>query len=95
VSVRDITADSVLAAIAAGASTRDDLARYFEVLSSSRWLSDALNELGVVVAENGRLSAPVPRIKPCRVCGLKPFDAPDLQPSEFVCTCNDLFDEES
>lgn len=56
-SVRDITADTVLAAIAAGASTRDDLAQRFQVLSSSRFLTDALTELGAVEDENGRLTA--------------------------------------
>jgi hypothetical protein len=48
----------VFAAIAAGAVTRDDLAQRFGVLSSSKWLTDALNELGAVVDEHGRLSAP-------------------------------------
>lgn len=57
-SVRDITADTVLKAIAAGASTRGDLAQWFGVLSSSHFLTDALNELGAVEDENGRLTAP-------------------------------------
>lgn len=88
-SVRDITADTVLAAIAAGVSTRDDLAARFEVLSSSRWLTDALTELGLVEDQYGRLSAPVLQLRACRTCGLRPFDAPDLMPGEFVCTCNE------
>jgi hypothetical protein len=94
VSVRDITADAVFAAIAAGCSTCDDLAARFQVLSSSRFLTDALREFGVVEDERGHLSAPIPRIRPCRTCGLKPWDAPDLEPGEFVCTCNTPIDEE-
>jgi hypothetical protein len=93
VSVRDITADTVLAAIATGASTRDDLAQRFEVLSSSRFLTDALRDLGAVEDERGHLSAPIPRIRHCRTCGLKPWDAPDLEPGEFVCTCNTPIDD--
>lgn len=94
-SVRDITATTVLAALRRGASTRDELAAGLQVLSSSRWLTDALTELGVVKDEHGRLSAPIPRIKPCRACGLKPWDAPGLEPGEFVCTCNVPFEEEN
>ncbi|GGN39134.1 hypothetical protein FHR83_006786 [Actinoplanes campanulatus] len=89
-SARDITADTVLAAIAAGASTRTDLAARFQVLSTSRFLTDALAELGVVEDAHGRLSAPA---LPCPTCGLRPWDAPDLTPGEFVCTCNDTFEE--
>jgi hypothetical protein len=58
VSVRDITVDTVLAAIADGASTRDDLAQRFGVLSASRSLTDALRELGAVEDECGRLTGP-------------------------------------
>jgi hypothetical protein len=92
VSVRDITADTVLAAIAAGASTRDDLAARFRVLSTSHVLTDALRELGAVEDEHGRLAAP--RFEPCPVCKLKAWDAPDLQPGEFVCTCHNPINEE-
>jgi hypothetical protein len=31
----------------------------------------------------------------CPVCGLKPWDAADLTPGEFVCTCNDPINEEN
>jgi hypothetical protein len=96
VSVRDITVDTVLAAIAAGCSTRADLAQRFGVLTSSKWLTDALHELGAVEDENGRLTSPgvQPTFGTCPGCGLKQWDASDLQPGEDVCVCNDPFGEE-
>ncbi|BAL87221.1 hypothetical protein AMIS_20010 [Actinoplanes missouriensis 431] len=32
---------------------------------------------------------------PCGTCGLKSWDAPDLEPGEFVCACNEPIDEET
>ncbi len=100
---RDISAATVLAALRAGACTLGDLAQRFEVLSSSRFLADALTELGragmVLQYDDGRLVPNAARhtiyeVPQCQACGLKPFDAPDLQPGEFVCTCNTPFEEE-
>lgn len=31
----------------------------------------------------------------CPECGLKHCDADELQPGEFVCTCDDPFDDDS
>lgn len=49
-------------------------------------------ELCAVEDDRGLLV--IPAMKPCRDCGLKPYDAPDLQPGEMVCTCNWPINEE-
>ena len=59
-SVQQITADTVLAAIRSGAHTRADIAEQFGALSTSRYITDALADLagrGLVVDEDGRLTA--------------------------------------
>lgn len=95
-SVRDITADTVLAAIADGCSTRDDLAQRFGVLSSSKWLTDALNELGAVEDEHGRLTAEGQQlaIDVCPGCGHERSTADDQRHGDNVCpTCPPAFEE--
>lgn len=32
---------------------------------------------------------------PCATCGLKTWDAPDLEPGDFVCTCGRPFDPDT
>lgn len=87
-SVRDITADTVLGALHAGDRTRLDLADRLGVLSTSRWLSDALAELGVTEDGQGHL-----RSARCSTCRLKFWDAFDLEQGDNVCSCHDDFEE--
>ncbi|MEU4558438.1 hypothetical protein AB0F72_08610 [Actinoplanes sp. NPDC023936] len=104
--VSAINRDSVLAVVRTNpqARTVQDVAEAFGVLSTSPTLRAVLEELkalrllvedetGGLAAHGEQLTIDVPTGR-CPACRRKPWDAPDLNPGEFVCTCNDPIDEE-